>query len=178
MQVRKATLNEVAWLIDLSARVQAALTAAGSLQHIGPLERDMVEQATLEGHAYVCEDKGQRIGSVLVEPIGLFPAQWLKTWQLEGLPAPLWYLHALMLDPVLQGRGTGLAFLEGVKARVIPTQGSITLNCWAGNDKLRDFYRRAGFTLQGVFGEKDYEIAVFFCSANARVREGIEPASA
>jgi hypothetical protein len=75
-----------------------------------------------------------------------------------------------MLEPEMQGKRLGLPFLEGVKRHVVPDgRGVIILDCWAGNEKLRDFYRRAGFTFHGVFGEKDYEIAVFlFPEQNVR----------
>ncbi|KAE9377563.1 hypothetical protein N431DRAFT_434759 [Stipitochalara longipes BDJ] len=85
----------------------------------------------------------------------------------------IWYLHSLMLVPELQGQGLGRVFLrqvlnileleikisgrgiEGVKG------GMIILDCWAGNDKLREFYKTVGFKFWGSFPEKDYEIAVF-----------------
>lgn len=164
MHVRKSTVRDTSWIIDLSRRVQDALTASGSLQRIGPLPVDMVERAVQNGDAYILEDSERRLGSVLVEPIALLPTIPAKAWGLDTLPQPLWYLHALMLEPEEQGKGLGLHFLEGVKQWVVPTQGTIALDCWAGNDKLRDFYRRADFSFHGVFPVKDYEVAVFFYS--------------
>lgn len=165
MYVRNATTHDVSWIIDLSRRVQDALTASGSLQHIGPLPLDMVERAMQNGDAYILENSAHRLGSVLVEPIAQLPAIPVKVWRLDTLPQPLWYLHALMLVPQEQGKGAGSHFLKGIKQLVVPTQGTIALDCWAGNDKLRDFYRRAGFSLHGVYPVKDYEVAVFFFSA-------------
>ena len=165
MHIRKVALRDVRWIIDLSRRVQDALTASGSLQRIGPLPLDMVENAVQNGDAYALEDTVRCIGSVLVEPVAHIPTIPVKLWGLDTLAYPLWYLHALMLEPEEQGKGAGLYFLEGIKQLVVPTQGTIALDCWAGNDKLRDFYRRAGFSLHGVYPVKDYEVAVFFYSA-------------
>jgi GNAT superfamily N-acetyltransferase len=164
-QVRRATLNDARWIVDLSARVQAALTAAGSLQQIGPLPLAMVEMSIRDGRAYLLEIAGRSIGSVLVDPLdGIYP--YTQTidyvrWGVHTLPAPLWYLHALMLDPAEQGNGLGLTFLEGVKQLALPPYGTIILDCWAGNTKLRAFYQRAGFTHRGDFPVKDYKISVF-----------------
>src|SRR6266700_3994939 len=166
LQVRRATLPDTEWIVDLSARVQAALTASGSLQQIGPLPFAMVEMSIRGDHAYLLEAAGQRVGSVLVDPLdGIYP--YTRTipivrWGLQTLPAPLWYLHALMLDPSAQGNGLGLTFLEGVKRLVLSERGTIVLDCWAGNTKLRTFYHRAGFTHHDDFPVKDYAVSVFF----------------
>ena len=67
--VRRATLDEAGWIVDLSARVQTALSAVGSLQVIGPLPMDRVQSAAEAGYAYLLEVDGRRVGSVLVEPL-------------------------------------------------------------------------------------------------------------
>jgi GNAT superfamily N-acetyltransferase len=159
--VRRATSNDANWIVDLSTRVQDALTAAGSLQQIGPLPLESVETTIRNGKAYVFEMAKRRLGSVLVDPIDtnfLYYAQ----WGLQTFLEPLWYLHVFMLDPEEQGKKLGLTFLDGLKRLVVPHSGTIVLDCWAGNEKLRDFYQRAGFTLHSSFPEKDYEVAVFF----------------
>lgn len=165
-RVRHATPDDAEWIVDLSARVQAALTAAGSLQQIGPLPLEMVEMSIRSNSAYLLVTAGRRAGSVLVDPLdGIYPytqkCDYIG-WGVHRLPAPLLYLHALMLDPTEQGNGLGLIFLDGIKRLALPERGTIILDCWAGNPKLRDFYQRAGFTHHGDFPEKDYEIAVFF----------------
>jgi GNAT superfamily N-acetyltransferase len=159
VQVIRADQSYACWIVDLSARVQEALTAARSLQRIGPLALENVERSLQAGHAYVLKTTKQPLGSVLVDPLD--DARFVH-WKLHALPGPLWFLHTLMLEPGEQGKGLGLAFLEGVKQLAIPTSGTIVLDCWAGNMKLRDFYRRAGFTLYGIFPEQDFEVAVFF----------------
>ncbi|HEU5378047.1 MAG TPA: hypothetical protein VFV38_21710 [Ktedonobacteraceae bacterium] len=158
--VRRATPDEARWIVDLSARVQAALSAAGSLQVIGPLPLDRVQSAIEAGYAYLLEVDGRPIGSVLVEPVP-DNSPFLDGWQLRALPAPLWFLSKLMLEPGEQSKGFGLDFLAGVKELVTPATGTILLDCWAGSDGLRDFYRRAGFMLHGVFPFKDFEVAIF-----------------
>jgi GNAT superfamily N-acetyltransferase len=191
--VRRASPADVDWIVGLSARVQAALTASGSLQQIGPLPRAMVESAVQAGNAFLLEVRppqtedgfqlggrpfqakvgfqieapAGRVGSVLVDPAATYPALPLAEWGLDALPPPHWYLHALMLEPSYQGRGLGKPFLDGVQDRVVPNRhGTIILDCWAGNHKLRDFYHRAGFRLHGVFPTPlGFDVAVFVSPA-------------
>lgn len=168
-QVRRATLTDAEWIVDLSARVQSALTASGSLQQIGPLPFAIVGLSIRGGYAYLLEGEGRRIGSTLVDPLdGRYVSTCTITaaqWTLPIPSAPRWYLHALMLDPSEQGKGLGLTFLEGVKRLALPERGTIILDCWAGNTKLRAFYQRAGFSYQGDVPVKDYEVAVFTFSS-------------
>lgn len=169
MEVRKALQTDAAWIVSLSHRVQAALAASGSLQQIGPLPASLVEHAIQSGSAYVFEAASNRLGSVLVEPVAQVPTLPLKEWNLDTLPAPLWYLHALMLEPMEQGKGYGWHFLQGVKQLVVATQGTIILDCFAGNEKLRDFYLRGGFSLHSICREENYEVAVFFYSVSSHI---------
>lgn len=165
-RVRPAVLADADWMVDLSGRVQRALTATGSKQQIGPLPLEVVELAIQAGSAYIFETENRQIGSVLVDSVeNSLPI--IVRWGLDELPGPLWYLHALMLEPEEQGKGLGLSFLEELKRLVIPASGTIILNCWAGNTTLRDFYRRAGFTFHSVQPVEDYEVAIFFLSSHS-----------
>src|SRR5262249_17677656 len=153
---------DASWTVDLSIHVQDALTASGSLQQIGPLLLETTEQSILTGNTFVLETRQKRLGSVLVDP--LESLQLVQQWELQPFPRPLWYLHSLMLEPEEQGRRLGLAFLEDVKRLMAPLSGTLVLDCWAGNAKLHDFYRRAGFTGHGTFPVADFEVMVFVFS--------------
>lgn len=167
-EVRRATFKDVEWIVDLSARVQIALNARGSLQHIGPLSYASVETTIKAGYGYILEVEGLRVGSMLLDLL-TEPHFVIHTLtKLSQFPAPHWYLHALMLDPLVQGQGLGLIFLERVRQLVLTKGGTIILDCWAGNLKLCAFYQQAGFTFHGNVPENDYEVSVFsFSLANA-----------
>jgi GNAT superfamily N-acetyltransferase len=167
LQVKYAELVDTNFIIGLSARVQESLTSSGSLQVIGPLARTVVETSVAEEHAYLLLLNGQRIASVLVDPLdGTFPNTaeiQHVAWGVLSLPRPHWYLHALMLEPAEQGKHFGLTFLDRV-LQLIKTKyrsGTVVLDCWAGNTKLRRFYEDAGFKYQGDFPENDWEISVY-----------------
>jgi GNAT superfamily N-acetyltransferase len=161
---RRATLDDASWIVDLSARVQDSLTARGSQQQIGPLLLENTEQSILAGNAFVLEAREKRLGSVLIDPLKTFQ---LEQWALHRQSRPLWYLHSLMLEPDEQGKRLGLVFLEEVKRLMAPLSGTIVLDCWEGNAKLRDFYQRAGFTGHGIVPVRDFEVMVFVFSLAA-----------
>lgn len=158
---RRAALHEVSWIIDLSARVQNALTSSGSKQVIGPLQQDVVELATSGQHCYMLEDASGPIGSVIIVPL---PPDYTYPQQLQNMRAfgePHWLLQSLMLEPSCQGKGVGIRFLESVVELMEPRLGTVFLDCWEGNAKLRNFYKRAGFECLGTLPEDDYAVAVF-----------------
>ena len=175
--VRRATIEDVAWIVDLSARVQAALTASGSLQQIGPLPIATVEPTVRAGNGFLLLADSRRIGSVLVDPASAYPALPLVEWGLDLLPAPLWYLRALMLEPTEQRKGLGKPVLDGVRDLVVPnSRGTIILDCWSGNTKLCDFYHRAGFRLHGVFDTRlGFSVAVFVTPSPTRAAVALSP---
>jgi GNAT superfamily N-acetyltransferase len=166
IQVRRAFKDDAQWIVDLSFRVQKILTASGSLQEIGPLSLQAVEISTRGGFVYLLEMNGLRVGCVLIEPLdGIYSntqkIQYIK-WGVNYLPNPLWYLQSLMLEPSERGKGLGLIFIDGVLRLIKDQGGTIILDCWAGNSKLRSFYELAGFVHHGEFPENDYEISVYF----------------
>src|SRR5260370_28023269 len=160
LKVRRAEQDDIAYIVDLSRLVQEKLTASGSLQQIGPIPRETVEAQVNAGTAHILDGGSRRLGSVFVEPVTVGS---LGRWKLDNPALKPWFLHKLMLEPGVQGRGRGAHFLDGIKAYVTFRQPGvvIVLVFWVGNDKLRDFYTRAGFKLHGVFPANGFEVAVF-----------------
>jgi GNAT superfamily N-acetyltransferase len=163
--IRLAVLSDLSEIVELSVRVQSALTNSGSLQQIGPLTPSEVQNSIDGGHAYILSQKDQLIGSVLVDPLdGVFVNTFdidYQSWGLDELPRPLWYLHALMIEPGRQGQGLGFGFLQAVVEMMREKGGSVILDCWAGNKKLKAFYEKVGFLHHGEFPEEDYLISVY-----------------
>jgi GNAT superfamily N-acetyltransferase len=166
ISVRRATTDDAPWIVDLSSRVQNSLTESGSLQHIGPVPLSIVQLGVEGGFVYVLEKNGSLIGSVFVEPLhGVYPnTQTIQfvNWGIKSLPGPLWYLQSLMIEPVEQGRSLGLKFLDGIRSFMQNEGGTMVLNCWAGNPKLRQFYAKSGFDYHGNFPKDGYEVSVFY----------------
>lgn len=176
MHVRHATPDDIHAFAAMSARVQAKLTASGSLQEFGPLPVEVVAARVESGTAYVLDGgAGQILGGVFVAPVTDETESKMQLWGLAGLldlPGTTYFLEKLMIEPGEQGHGLGYALLDGVKVMVLAAPGdTIVLDCWAGNDTLRAFYTRAGFHLHGVFPAGTplgtFEVAVFTFRRNA-----------
>jgi GNAT superfamily N-acetyltransferase len=162
MEVRYAEAGDIGAIVDVARRAQDALTATGSRQRLTLPSPDAVAAHIAAHAAYVLAEGGRSLGSVFVEAVTVRRMPVLARWGLDDSASPLRYLHTLVIEPTMQGRGLGHVLLNGVKAAVAahgPT--AIVLDCWAGNDTLRAFYARDGFHLHGIFAEADYEIAVF-----------------
>jgi GNAT superfamily N-acetyltransferase len=168
MRVRHATRDDIAAIVSMAERVQAKLTAAGSLQVFGPLPVALVAAHVAAATAYVLGDDrdGRLLGGVFVAPVTGASHPALRRWGLAELAGTTYFLEKLMIEPGEQGHGLGYALLAGVGSLVLAgPDDTIVLDCWSGNDTLRAFYARAGFHLHGVFPAgtpaNAFEVAVF-----------------
>jgi GNAT superfamily N-acetyltransferase len=162
MEVRYAEAGDIGAIVDVARRAQDALTATGSQQRLTLPSPNAVAAHIAARTAYVLAEGGTVLGSVFVEAVTVRRMPVLARCGLDDSAYPRRYLHTLVIEPTMQGRGLGHVLLNGVKAAVA-AQGcaAIVLDCWAGNDTLRAFYACDGFHLHGIFAEADYEIAVF-----------------
>lgn len=131
LKVRRAEQGDIAYIVDLSRRVQEKLTASGSLQQIGPIPRETVEAQVNAGTAHILDGGLRRLGSVFVEPVTI---KSLGRWKLDDAALKPWFLHKLMLEPGEQGRGLGAHFLEGIKAYELPGSQGPSLFSTAGRE--------------------------------------------
>ncbi|KAH7419430.1 acyl-CoA N-acyltransferase [Cadophora sp. MPI-SDFR-AT-0126] len=174
--IRPATLSDTEYILSLATRVQAALTASGSLQELTPSTLDTIRvsihneeiliftsiKATLPAHL-------TPTGSVTISPFSPSSGHGSGSWEVDEACGKTWFLHSLMLEPSLQGNGVGKTFLKEALKTLEQRHGAgtLVLDCWAGNEKLREFYEEVGFDLVGLFPEEEYEIAVYKISVGA-----------
>ncbi|WP_454099323.1 GNAT family N-acetyltransferase [Metabacillus sp. SLBN-84] len=71
------------------------------------------------------------------------------------------YLSQLAILPAHQGKGIALYITEFACSYAMSVKKKIYLDCWAGNEKLKNFYLKAGFDFQGDLPEGDYSISIF-----------------
>lgn len=163
-RVRPAQPEDLSAIAAMSQAVQDRLTASGSLQEFGP-----IPEATIAAHiaARTAHVLDAVVGGVFVEceqaPVTPNLAAIFRTLKAPRAGGPRWWLQKLMIAPDRQSDGLGLVLLDGVKRHVASQGGgTIVLDCWAGNVKLRDFYARAGFRLHGEFhADGGYDVAAF-----------------
>lgn len=71
------------------------------------------------------------------------------------------YLYRIAILPEKQGKNVGIHITDYACRLSRNSQKTLYLDCWSGNEKLRDFYSKAGFDFLGNFPEADYFISVF-----------------
>lgn len=164
--ISKAGTEDAQAIVDLSSEVQIALTASGSLQQIGPLDLQDVQKAIAAGHCYAIKNDAGLVGCAFAKP--MTPLVIAEEYGDQSLNIshhvnPWLYMHSIMLRPGLSGHGLGRVLVDGV-VRCIElkhTRGTIFLDCWAGNDKLKAFYKRVAFDFVQNVPQRDYEVALF-----------------
>jgi GNAT superfamily N-acetyltransferase len=163
-QTRLASKYDAGWIIGLIDRVQTDLAHKGSEQVIGPLALQEVESSVRSGHCFIFEhlrhDTVTKIGSVMTDEYS--NNYRFSEEEMSEMPAKKWFLHALMIEPKFQGHGFGKVFLRQV-LRMMGQEGEgvVLLDCFAGNEKLIEFYSSVGFVLLREVLEEDYMVAVF-----------------
>jgi ribosomal protein S18 acetylase RimI-like enzyme len=162
MHVRRAAASDIGVVVALSRRVQEALDGAGIRQQFGPLPYEVVARYIKVGGAFLLDVDSRILGGVFVERVLDRRDHAVWRWGVDAGASPVFFLEKLMIDPEQQGRGLGRILLDEIRADLTASENiRIVLDCWAGNDRLRSFYERAGFRLLGVFPEGSYEIAAF-----------------
>ncbi|KAI5358024.1 Putative GNAT domain, acyl-CoA N-acyltransferase [Septoria linicola] len=161
-----ATLEDTDSIVKLSATVQDALTTSGSLQIIGPLKPEIVRAEISDKRCYIIKDTSVLTACAFYRQM---TAEFISK-EYEGRvldiamhPEPWLYLHSVVLRPDMQGRGLGNVLMAVVAHQISQSlrRGTLFLDCWAGNDKLRAFYTRAGFRFVEDVPKKDYVVTLF-----------------
>ncbi|MFF2796389.1 GNAT family N-acetyltransferase [Lysinibacillus xylanilyticus] len=71
------------------------------------------------------------------------------------------YLSQIAILPEFQGRNFGSSITQFACSFVKGLRKTLYLDCWAGNEKLKEFYSRNGLEYIGDFPEEDYYISIF-----------------
>lgn len=178
-KVRFAALGDGEAVVDLRNQVQAALTASGSLQELDALNTAKVNAAIARKECFVLQHtNGTRtdiIGCAFVrQMVERSHFQFIdESIDILKFPKPWPCLHTFMLHPSLQRKGLGLPFLadivDALSGHPGYASGTLFLDCWDGNTKLRDFYNRASFDFLGI-AYKGFHVAVFYHSLDKGIR--------
>lgn len=113
-----------------------------------------IEKDIKNRQAYILLQNSQVIGVFFLGA----PASCLSIPMMK--PSDL-YLYRIAVLPEYQGKDIGLIITNYAFKASRALGKPIYLDCWAGNEKLKSFYTRAGFDYCGDFPEEDYMISVF-----------------
>jgi ribosomal protein S18 acetylase RimI-like enzyme len=80
----------------------------------------------------------------------------------EAVPGEALYLHCLVVARDRAGEGLGERLLGEAMAIVAAEKRRfLRLDCWAGNDTLRRYYKSSGFLPRGEITEAEWQVARF-----------------
>jgi ribosomal protein S18 acetylase RimI-like enzyme len=148
MKLVQANLDHFDKVTALIERVKEALVAQGIFQwdEYYP-NRAFIREAITDGNLYVFVVDENIIGSVVLDEWQSpewDPINWQET------ESPVLVIHALAIDPRLQGRGYGAALLRACEQLASEHgYGCVRLDVFAGNPAARRLYEQHGYQVRG-----------------------------
>lgn len=150
-QIKKCTINDIQKLIALLNEVTLNLHNKNINQWDYPWTKEMLEEDIQHNNLYkvVYEDN----------LIATFSMKHLEENETILIKSDVNYLYRIAILPENQGKGVGKEILNYCFKNL--NERDIYLDCWAGNDRLKDFYLKEGLKYIGDEKEEDYYISVF-----------------
>ena len=147
--MENASLGDLENVLELFDSVQAWLIARGFREQWGSApfsasegQRRRFAAWLAAGHFFVVKDKGQIVGTLVFSPE---PPDYARN-ACDGR-VPGGYLEAFTVHRNYAGQGVGSALLAWAEQEAVTRSLAVLrLDCWAENDALRAYYRRAGFS--------------------------------
>jgi ribosomal protein S18 acetylase RimI-like enzyme len=148
MKLLKANLEQFDEVAALIERVKEDLVAQGIFQwdeHYP--NRVFIHEAISDGNLYVFLTDGAIVGSVVLDE-WQSPEWDAINWQ--ETESPVLVIHALAIEPRLQGRGYGSSLLRACEQLASEHgYGCVRLDVFAGNPAARRLYERHGYQARG-----------------------------
>ena len=150
MLIRQANIEDLDQMTMLIHATTKKLIEKNVFQWAYPCELELLKLQLESGEVYILEDNNHLVGSFSVKSVEeSFPVQIEESV----------YLYRLLIHPFYQGNNmTHYMFKHLRKAY---KNRPVLLDCWAGNEKLSNFYKNNDCLFLGDYPEKDYKISVF-----------------
>lgn len=156
----KNSLHKIVKILD---GVTENLLEKGIDQWEYPWDEKVIIKDLLSNRVFVVNYKEQPIATFSIKDINDCDNPYYKNMRGK-------YLYRLAVLPSVQGLGLGGEILAYIREDYDFTHNDLYLDCWNGNDKLKEFYLRAGFRYVGDFPEDDYYISVFKINEFATIK--------
>ena len=153
IKFRSASKNDLDSLAALYNQVALALLQKGIQQWSYPFDQEALAMKINFGRIYLLELNQEIVGAFSMSLQEGYPP--LKTTETS------YYLGEIAVSPVCQGQSLGEKIVDFAINKAKSEGVPLTLDCWAGNDKLKQFYMECGLNYLGDFPEEDYSISVF-----------------
>lgn len=152
-KIRTAEITDAGNIINLLNKATLHLHEKGINQWDYPWNPNEIKQEINSGHVYVISENDLITGTFSIMSIDE-----LSTADIEKKSG---YLYRIALFPEYQGKSLGLKIINYASDYLKKLNKPLYLDCWAGNERLKSFYKNAGFEYLGDYPEKDYFISVF-----------------
>ena len=154
IQIRPALPQDSEVVLDILHRATDKLLAKGIKQWTNHCEAESIREAIMTGEQFVAAEAGQ------LSAVFKLSSKSSNLVVEAARPGNL-YLSQLAVDPASQNKGVGKMVMARVLQYADGLGKTLYLDCWAGNTKLKQFYKDCGLELLGDFPEEDYFISVF-----------------
>lgn len=154
IQIRPALPQDLETVLDILNRATEKLLAKGLKQWTKRWEAEPTLRAIEAGKQFLAFESGQ------VKAVFQLSGKSSNPVVEAAHPGDL-YLSRLAVDPKWQNHGFGKRVMEQVLRYANDLGKTLYLDCWAGNYKLKTFYKECGMEQFGDFPEDDYFITVF-----------------
>lgn len=153
MEIRLATLNAQQRVSNVLNKVTLNLQKKGINQWNYPWDVDKIASDIKKNYVYVLLVDEEIVGTFCIKDIVCLS-------ELTIDPKSK-YLFQIAILPEYQGNNLGSVITDFARSFAREVDKTIYLDCWAGNEKLKNFYLNNGFEYQGNFPEEDYFISIF-----------------
>lgn len=150
MLIRQATMEDFDQISALIHASTKKLIEKHVYQWAYPYEVHQLEKQIVSGEVYLLEENKRLIGSYSIKPVSAkFPIQ-IE----DGM-----YIYRMLIHPFYQGKNMPDFMFKHIRRAY--KQHPVVMDCWAGNEKISNFYRSHECLYLGDFPEEDYKISVY-----------------
>lgn len=150
MIVRQATIEDFDQMSMLIQKTAKTLVDKNVYQWRHCCQDSELKDQINNGEVYILEDKNRLIGSYSIKPLDAdYPLQIEKTL----------LMYRMIIHPFYQGKDMAEYMFKHVRHKY--KRKGILMDCWAGNEKIINFYQKHHCTFLGDYPAMDYKISVF-----------------
>ena len=154
LEIRLANNNYRGIIVEILNTVTLSLKQKNINQWTYPCDPKKLELDIKNKNTYVLVSEDVTIGIFSLKNLGI--NSWVSNVHQNDL-----YLYQIAILPEYQGKNIGRIIIDYSCKISRDTKKTLYLDCWAGNEKLKNFYIKAGLDYCGDFPEEDYKISVY-----------------
>ncbi|MDE5415047.1 GNAT family N-acetyltransferase [Alkalihalobacterium chitinilyticum] len=153
IEIRKANNEDQSEILKIYNETTLHLLKRKIKQWDYPWDAENIQKEIKKNEAYVVLLNRTLVGAFCISPIKKLST---ITIDPEGV-----YLSKIAILPKFQGKNLGSEVVQFACSFARQQNLALYLDCWAGNEKLKEFYSDNSLEYIGDFPEEDYFISIF-----------------